>query len=139
VSAELPALVEINRMWFLFILSLTGGEHIYSFSTYGQKIEWMRTNPLVCVEVDNIKNQFEWTSFVIFGRFEELTETPEFEENRLLTYQLLSQYPMWGSRRMSPEPIKHPKVKMTSRSTFVLLVEKITGHRAESEEKIEHR
>ena len=27
---------------------------LYSFSTIGQKIEWMRANPLVCVEADEV-------------------------------------------------------------------------------------
>ena len=28
------------------------GRYLYSFGTLGQKIEWMRANPRVCVEVD---------------------------------------------------------------------------------------
>lgn len=28
--------------------------YLYSFSTVGQKIEWMRANPLVCVEADEV-------------------------------------------------------------------------------------
>ena len=27
---------------------------IYSFSTVGQKIEWIRANPLVCIEADEV-------------------------------------------------------------------------------------
>ena len=29
-------------------------EYIYAFSTFGQKIEWMRANPKVCVQTDEI-------------------------------------------------------------------------------------
>src|SRR4051812_44247769 len=29
-------------------------ECLYGFTTPGQKVEWMRTNPRVCVEVDEI-------------------------------------------------------------------------------------
>ena len=32
-------------------------DYIYALSTLGQKIEWMRTNPRVCVQVDEIENQ----------------------------------------------------------------------------------
>ncbi len=39
-----------------------GQKLLYAFSTLGHNIEWMRANPLVCVEVDDIKNQFEWTT-----------------------------------------------------------------------------
>jgi uncharacterized protein len=31
-------------------------EYLYSFGTFGQKIEWMRVNPNVCVEVDEVIN-----------------------------------------------------------------------------------
>ena len=27
---------------------------LYGFTTQGQKVEWMRANPLVCVEVDEV-------------------------------------------------------------------------------------
>ncbi len=29
-------------------------DYLYSFSTEGQKIAWMRANPRVCVEVDDL-------------------------------------------------------------------------------------
>ena len=32
------------------------GEFLYGFATLGQKIEWMRQNPLVCLEVDELIN-----------------------------------------------------------------------------------
>jgi nitroimidazol reductase NimA-like FMN-containing flavoprotein (pyridoxamine 5'-phosphate oxidase superfamily) len=31
-------------------------EYLYSFGTFGHKIEWMRVNPNVCVEVDEVIN-----------------------------------------------------------------------------------
>jgi hypothetical protein len=30
--------------------------YIYSFATLGKRIEWMRANPLVCVEVERIES-----------------------------------------------------------------------------------
>ena len=45
---------------------------LYSFATVGQKIEWMRANPLVCVEVDEVVGQQQWVSVIVFGRYEEL-------------------------------------------------------------------
>ena len=44
---------------------------LYSFSTVGQKIEWMRANPLVCVEADQVVSPHEWVSVIVFGRYEE--------------------------------------------------------------------
>jgi uncharacterized protein len=48
-------------------------DYPYSFATLGKKIQWMRTNPRVCVEVDDILDQFNWTTVVVEGRYEELT------------------------------------------------------------------
>ena len=47
-------------------------DHIYGFTTLGQKVEWMRANPLVCVEVDEVLSHFRWSSVVVVGRYENL-------------------------------------------------------------------
>src|SRR6187401_936468 len=49
---------------------------LYGFTTPGQKVEWMRANPLVCVEVDEIAAHDQWVSVIGMGRYEELPETP---------------------------------------------------------------
>jgi len=36
--------------------------HLYGFTTLGQKVEWMRSNPLVCFEIDEVKNHNDWSS-----------------------------------------------------------------------------
>ena len=51
---------------------------LYSFSTMGQKIEWMRLNPHVCVEADEILSHTEWASVIVQGRYEEFPDTPEY-------------------------------------------------------------
>jgi uncharacterized protein len=71
------------------------GTYLYSFATRGQKIDWMRTNPLVCVEVDDIVNREDWTSVIIQGRYEELLDTPEWKLERELTHDLLQHEAMW--------------------------------------------
>ena len=59
-----------------------GEAALYGFTTPGQKIEWMRANPLVCVEVDEVKANDQWVSVIAFGRFEELPETPGSDDAR---------------------------------------------------------
>jgi len=59
--------------------------YVYGFTTLGQKVEWMRSNPLVCVELDEVENFDQWTSILLFGRYEELPEpprTPEFDQEQ---------------------------------------------------------
>lgn len=58
-------------------------ECLYGFTTPGQKIEWMRANPLVCVEVDEIAAYDQWVSVIVFGRYEELPVPPGSEDARL--------------------------------------------------------
>ncbi len=48
------------------------GDRLYSLATHGQKIDWMRENPRVCVEVDDIGDERHWTTVVIFGRYHEV-------------------------------------------------------------------
>ena len=62
-------------------------DSIYIFSTLGQKIEWMRTNPKGCIQIDEIADQSRWISVVLNGRYDELTEhryTDELEHARKL-------------------------------------------------------
>ena len=56
--------------------------HLYGVTTQGQKIEWMRSNPLVCLEIDERTSNYQWMSVVVFGRYEELPDTPEYEHAR---------------------------------------------------------
>ena len=57
-------------------------ECLYGFTTPGQKVEWMRANPLVCVEVDEVVSYDQWVSVIAIGRYEELPETPGSDSAR---------------------------------------------------------
>ena len=54
--------------------------YIYVFSTLGQKIEWMRTNPKVCVQVDEANGQSDWVSVIANGEYEELPDPQRADE-----------------------------------------------------------
>ena len=71
------------------------GEHLYSFATLGQKIVWMRENPNVCVEVDEIDDRFHWTTVLVFGRYEELRSPAEHEPARERARSLFEQRDEW--------------------------------------------
>ena len=49
----------------------------YGYTSFGQKVEWMRANPLVCVEVDEVARWSRWMSVIAYGRYEELPTIPE--------------------------------------------------------------
>jgi nitroimidazol reductase NimA-like FMN-containing flavoprotein (pyridoxamine 5'-phosphate oxidase superfamily) len=68
---------------------------LYSVAALGQKIEWLRANPLACVEADEIIDHDHWMSVVVRGRYEELLNTPEWKMERELAYSLLQRRNMW--------------------------------------------
>ncbi len=71
------------------------GDGIYSFAIPGQKIDWMRANPQVCLQFDNLSDGSDWTSVVVLGRFVELVDAPEHREERRRAHTLLQARPMW--------------------------------------------
>jgi uncharacterized protein len=48
------------------------GESIFGHSRYGRKIQYMRGNPEVCFEVEEIVDPTSWRVVEITGRYEEL-------------------------------------------------------------------
>jgi nitroimidazol reductase NimA-like FMN-containing flavoprotein (pyridoxamine 5'-phosphate oxidase superfamily) len=105
------------------------GYHLYGSSTLGQKIEWMRANPRVCVEIDELTSHDEWMSVIVFGRYEELPNTPENQVVRAQALELLQRRAMWwepayvsASQRDMPHS--------TTPISFRIHIDRITGHRA---------
>ena len=39
-------------------------DSVYVFSTLGQKIKWMRSNPKVCIQIDEIRGHSDWASVI---------------------------------------------------------------------------
>lgn len=62
---------------------------LYGFAKMGQKIEWMRSNPLVCIEADEVLSPAEWKSVVVRGRYEDFPDTPAYSEQRQRAQALL--------------------------------------------------
>ncbi len=46
--------------------------YIYAHSKEGMKIQMMRSNPMVCFEVDRMEDFTNWKSVIAWGRYEEL-------------------------------------------------------------------
>jgi uncharacterized protein len=68
---------------------------LYGFSTVGKKIEWMRENPSVCVEIDAIADQHQWTTVLVIGRYEELDSSDEQRRARQRALDLFQQQSRW--------------------------------------------
>jgi nitroimidazol reductase NimA-like FMN-containing flavoprotein (pyridoxamine 5'-phosphate oxidase superfamily) len=78
-------------------------DHLYSFTTVGRKIEWMRKNPKVCVEVDEVVGHFRWMSVIVTGRYQELPNTPELSSERLQALKALDKNLFCGRPPLRPE------------------------------------
>ena len=104
---------------------------LYSFSLPGQKIDWMRANPVVCVEADHMRRE-QWTTVVVFGRYVELSDTAEMRSERALALALLQQRAEWwepGAERVTRGGAPPALVPIFYRIDIV----QITGRRASVE------
>lgn len=80
-------------------------DFVYSFSTLGKKIQWMRKNPKVCVELDELTAQSHWISVVATGLYQELRE-PQFESERAHARKLLERKARWWLNALAQRQIK---------------------------------
>jgi nitroimidazol reductase NimA-like FMN-containing flavoprotein (pyridoxamine 5'-phosphate oxidase superfamily) len=105
---------------------------LYGFATLGQKIEWMRANPLVCVEVDEIVSQQQWMSVIVFGLYEELPNTPEWQGARAVAHTVLKRNGVWWEPAYV-KTILHGTQRPLVPVFYRIHELQITGHRATPE------
>jgi nitroimidazol reductase NimA-like FMN-containing flavoprotein (pyridoxamine 5'-phosphate oxidase superfamily) len=126
--------------------------YLYGFATPGQKVEWMRSNPLVCVELDEVEARDQWTSIILFGQYEELPGTPEgdpaqphvrepsrrtarptsisfAEQERLHAHDLLQEHAVWWEPGSVPCTHSNPGQLITP-VFYRIRIDRITGRRA---------
>jgi uncharacterized protein len=102
---------------------------IYSFSTIGQKIQWMRENPKVCLELDDIADKDHWTTVVVVGRYEEIHQSPDEAGARRRAEELFQQRPEWWLPAAARTPLReHPDVVI-----YRIAIERVSGRRAARE------
>lgn len=69
IADDEPYIVPVNYVF--------DGECAYLHSLPGQKIDAMRANPRVCLQVDQIESELNWKSVLAFGTYEEITNEVE--------------------------------------------------------------
>ncbi len=102
---------------------------LYSFSTVGRKITWMRENPLVCVEAEELVNRWEWATVIVIGRYEELPKTTN-DADRVLAFDLLRRRPMWWEPGYAKTVVEGKERRLEEGVYFRIRCSEITGHRA---------
>src|SRR5690349_8368487 len=102
---------------------------LYAFSMMGKKIDWMRINPLVSVQVDEHSTTRGWKSVVVDGRYEELPDRTGHQVQLDHAWSLLSKHTDWWE----PGALK-PVTPLASSSMphifFRIFVEQISGREA---------
>lgn len=110
VSGGWPYVVPVNYFF--------DGEDIYIHALPGKKIDALRSNPRACLQVDEIKDSYNWRSVIAYGTFEEVSNE-ETRENVLT--RLYSRLPHLT-------PVESQLVKgMTGTIVFRIKVEDVTG------------
>jgi uncharacterized protein len=110
IAADWPYVVPVNYYF--------DGENIYIHTLPGKKLDALRANPRVCLQVDEIKDSYNWRSVIAYGTFEEVS-SEETRENVLT--KLYSKLPHMT-------PVESRLVKgMTGTIVFRIKVEEVTG------------
>lgn len=69
------------------------GSALYAHSGPGRKIQIMRANPLVSIEVDEATASDRWSSVVAEGRYEEIVDPEQRERALRIVYPAPKQIP----------------------------------------------
>ena len=116
VADDEPYVVPVNYVF--------DGECAISHSLPGRKIKAMRAQPRVCLQVDELKDQYHWKSVIAYGMFEEIT-SPD-ERARALSV-LLSLFP-----RLTPvESLIAEDANAPAPIVYRVRIDKVSGLREE--------
>ena len=102
--------------------------YLYVFSTFGQKVRWMRANPKVCVQADEIKNDSEWVSVIVNGVYQELAE-PQYTSERQHASALLGKKYQWWLNALGERQMKLGDASIEP-MFFRICIHSISGLRA---------
>jgi nitroimidazol reductase NimA-like FMN-containing flavoprotein (pyridoxamine 5'-phosphate oxidase superfamily) len=117
-----------NQPYVVPIYFVYEPDYIYVLSTFGQKTDWMRANPKVCLEVDEITTQSQWVSVIANGRYQELPE-PQYTAEREHARVLLGKRYRWWQNALAERELRLGNDSITS-LFFRLHIDSTTGLRA---------
>jgi nitroimidazol reductase NimA-like FMN-containing flavoprotein (pyridoxamine 5'-phosphate oxidase superfamily) len=103
-----------------------GRDCLYCFSAVGQKVHWMRANPKVCVEIEDISDTREWTTVLAFGRYEEILGTEDEKSTRERALDLFRVRGEWWL----PGAARLPTLEHEGVVVYRIRIQRVTGRRA---------
>ena len=108
-------------------------DFVYVFSTFGQKIKWMRLNPKVCVQVDEIADASHWSSVLAYGHYQELRE-PQYTEECKHARQVLEKRHAWWLNAVAERQLKL-RDQLITPLYFRIHVDSVTGLSSKGEQE----
>ena len=99
---------------------------IYVVSSLGQKVEWMRANPRVCLTVDEITDKNHWTTVVLNGSYEEVGDLNDSDEAQKRSQRLFHQRKEWWLPAMA----RHSADDAREVIVFQIRIDRMTGRRS---------
>lgn len=102
-------------------------DFIYVFATVGQKIVWMRANPKVCIQIDEIKSESHWESVIVNGLYQEMRE---HAVERAHARDLLQKRERWWLDALGERHLRSSKDLLIEPLFFRVRVDFISGLRA---------
>ena len=103
-------------------------DFIYVFSTLGKKIKWMRQNPKVCLQADEIASLSNWLSVIVTGTYLELRE-PQHTAQLEHALEQLEQYSEWWRNPLAQRRERTSDVSIES-VFFRIDIKSMSGLRA---------
>ncbi len=101
----------------------------YGFSMPGQKIEWMRANPKVCVLVEKADTKRGWRSVIAYGTFEDLPDKVGWKREREFAWSMLEKHADWWEPG-SLKPVPGPVATASTHLFFRIQSQEMTGRQA---------
>jgi uncharacterized protein len=117
-----------NRPYIVPIYFAYDADRLYCFSTLGRKIEWMRENPLVCVQADEVRGHDDWASVVVLGRYDEIPGTRESSKSREQVRALLKMRSLWWQSGYTASQVRS-KAKVPVPVYYCIKIEELSGLR----------
>lgn len=99
----------------------------YGFATLGQKIDWMRSSPRVCVEMDDVADQTNWTTVLAFGRYEEVKHSAGDDIARQRAMHLFMRRPDWW---LPGAATREGVSEHCSPVIYRIIIDRLSGRRA---------
>ena len=110
IASGWPYVVPVNYFF--------DGKDIYIHTLPGKKLDALRANPRACLQVDEIKDSYNWRSVIAYGTFEEVSN--EETREKVLT-ELYSRLP-----HMTPVETRLVE-GVTGTTVFRIKVEDVTS------------